>query len=171
MTQDGKVRLIKIQKNLWKAQFQQVIVVAINLPWNKTCLSRFTLRRGTFYIWSVCDRPRDHVSDANRHENCAFRFLSHIFGYNLVPHQLRPKLGGESDFWSRRACVRHMWWRTKRSWPLFSPTFFFFFFLSSFFSAFYFSPTSGKLQWLKIWFPQYFGITRRYMQKKKNFFR
>ena len=28
--------------------------------------------------------------------------------------------------WSRRACVRHPWWRTKRSWPLFSPTFFFF---------------------------------------------
>ena len=32
-------------------------------------------------------------------------------------------------FWSRRACVRHPWWRTKRSWPLFSPTFFFLFFL------------------------------------------
>ena len=30
--------------------------------------------------------------------------------------------------WSRRARVRHTWWRTKRSWPLFSPTFFFFFF-------------------------------------------
>ena len=29
-----------------------------------------------------------------------------------------------SEFWSRRACVRHPWWRTKRSWPLFSPTFF-----------------------------------------------
>ena len=27
--------------------------------------------------------------------------------------------------WSRRACVRHRRWRTKRSWPLFSPTFFF----------------------------------------------
>ena len=34
-------------------------------------------------------------------------------------------------FWSRRACVRHTWWRTKRSWPLFSPTFFFFLFSSS----------------------------------------
>ena len=37
-------------------------------------------------------------------------------------------------FWSRCACVRHLWWRTKRSWPLFSPTFFsffFFFFLST----------------------------------------
>ena len=35
--------------------------------------------------------------------------------------------------WSMRACVRHTWWRTKRSWPLFSPIFFsfpfFFFFL------------------------------------------
>ena len=31
--------------------------------------------------------------------------------------------------WSRRACVPHTWWRTKRSWPLFSPTFFFLFFL------------------------------------------
>ena len=29
-------------------------------------------------------------------------------------------------FWSRRACVHHPWWRTKRSWPLFSPTFYFF---------------------------------------------
>ena len=38
-------------------------------------------------------------------------------------------------FWPRRlacamrACVRHTWWRTKRSWPLFSPTFFLLFFL------------------------------------------
>ena len=24
-----------------------------------------------------------------------------------------------SSFWSRRACVPHTWWRTKRSWPLF----------------------------------------------------
>ena len=98
--------------------------------------------------------------------------------------------------WSRRACVRHPWWRTKRNWPLFSPTFgpdvraphgwrtkrswplfsptffFFFLFLSfsfSFFSAFYFSPTSGNLPCVKICFPQYFGITRRYMQKKKKF--
>ena len=39
----------------------------------------------------------------------------------------------------------------------------FFFF---FFSAFYFSPTSGNLPCVKICFPQYFGITRRYMQKK-----
>ena len=58
--------------------------------------------------------------------------------------------------WSRRAYVRHPWWRTKQSWPLFSPTFFFF-------NAFCFSPTSGNLPWLKICFPQYFGITRRNM--------
>ena len=43
---------------------------------------------------------------------------------------------------------------------LFSSFFFFFF------SAFYFSPTSGNLPCVKICFPQYFGITRRYMQKK-----
>ena len=71
--------------------------------------------------------------------------------------------------WSRRACVRHSWWRTKRSWPLFSPTFFFFLFLSSFY-AFCFSPTSGYLPCVKICFPQYFGITRRYMQKKYIYF-
>ena len=47
-------------------------------------------------------------------------------------------------FWSRRACVRHTWWRTKRSWPffhlLFSSSFFFF-------SAFFFgeSPVRGNL--------------------------
>ena len=44
-------------------------------------------------------------------------------------------------FLSRRACVRHTWWRTKPSWPLFSPTFFFLF-SSSY--AFCSSPTSGK---------------------------
>ena len=53
---------------------------------------------------------------------------------------------------------------------LFSFSFFFFFF----FSAFYFSPTSGNLPCVKICLPQYFGITRRYMQKKivflDNFF-
>ena len=62
--------------------------------------------------------------------------------------------------------MRHPWRRTKRSWPLFSPTFFFlsfFFFLFSY--AFCFSPTSGNLPCVKICFPQYFGITRRYMQK------
>ena len=58
-------------------------------------------------------------------------------------------------------CVRHTWWRTKRSWPLFSPTFFFFLFLSfSSFYVFWSSPTSGNLPCVKICFPQYFGITR-----------
>ena len=41
-----------------------------------------------------------------------------------------PILGSSTiniTFWSRRAWVRHLWWRTKRSWPLFSPTFFLFF--------------------------------------------
>ena len=140
------------------------------------------------------------------------------------------------NYWSRHACVRHTWWRTKRSWPLFSPTFFFFFFLllrlllfthfgetpvrenlfppifwhnqkiyakkifqviliflqkkadfreffrngqrsvtepgptpSPWSIAFCFSPTSGNLPCMKICFPQYFGITRRYMQKKYFF--
>ena len=47
-----------------------------------------------------------------------------------------------------------------------------FFFLS--FYAFCFSPTSGNLPCVKICFPQYFGITRRYMRKQEkvlgNFF-
>ena len=38
--------------------------------------------------------------------------------------------------WSRRACVRHPWWRTKRNWPLFSPTF-----ISSSFSFFLSTPS------------------------------
>ena len=42
----------------------------------------------------------------------------------------------------------------------------YFFSSPSSFSAFYFSPTSGNLPCVKICFPQYFGITRRYMQKK-----
>ena len=94
--------------------------------------------------------------------------------------------------WSRRACVRHPWWRTKRSWPLFSPTFFFFgpgglrappvvadeaklaivftYIFSSFFlSSFFFSLTSGKLPCMKICFPQYFGITRRNIFKHSFF--
>ena len=44
-----------------------------------------------------------------------------------------------------------------------------YFLLLSFFFfsyAFYFSPTSGNLPCVKICFPQYFGITRRYMGKK-----
>ena len=45
-------------------------------------------------------------------------------------------------------------------------TYFFLSFSFFFFSAFYFSPTSENLPWLKICFPQHFGITRRYMQKK-----
>ena len=47
----------------------------------------------------------------------------------------------------------------------FSSLFFFFFFCY----AFCFSPTSGNLPCVKICSPQYFGITRRYMQKKKIF--
>ena len=35
------------------------------------------------------------------------------------------------------ACVHHPWWQTKRSWPLFSPTFFFLFLFSSTPSAFH----------------------------------
>ena len=46
-------------------------------------------------------------------------------------------------FWSRRACVRHPWWRTKRSWPLFSPTFFFFFLFLSFPTPSAFHPLRG----------------------------
>ena len=67
--------------------------------------------------------------------------------------------------------MRHTWWRTKRSWPLFSPTFFFFFLFLLFllrlllFIHFGESPVRENL------FPQYFEITRRYMQKKKFFFR
>ena len=39
-------------------------------------------------------------------------------------------------------------------------------FRSLFFSVFCFWPTSGNLPCAKICFPQYFGITKRYMQKK-----
>ena len=46
----------------------------------------------------------------------------------------------------------------------------FFFFFFFFFSAFYFSPTSGNLPCVKICFPQYFGITRRYLQNKYCFY-
>ena len=42
------------------------------------------------------------------------------------------------DFWSRRSCVRHTWWRTKRSWPLFT-----YFFLLSFSLPSTFHPLHG----------------------------
>ena len=41
-------------------------------------------------------------------------------------------------------------------------------FLFLFISVFCFWPTSGNLPCVKICFPQYFGITRRYMQKPKK---
>ena len=48
------------------------------------------------------------------------------------------------------------------------------YFFLSFYYAFCFSPTSGNLPCVKICFPQYFGITRRYMQQQQqklgNFF-
>ena len=76
--------------------------------------------------------------------------------------------------WPRRLCVRHPRWRLQcvaghryyhRSVSLS-------FFLFSLSSVFCFWPTSGNLPCVKICFPQYFGITRRYMQKKMlgNFF-
>ena len=69
-----------------------------------------------------------------------------------------------TDFWSRRLSCATRGGRRKRRWPLFSPTFppFFFLFLL-FFSAFCFSPTSGKLPCVKICFSQYFGITICYL--------
>ena len=61
--------------------------------------------------------------------------------------------------WSKRlACATRGGW-CKRSWPLFSPHF------SASFYVFYFSPTLGKLPWLKICFPQYFDIARRNIKK------
>ena len=45
----------------------------------------------------------------------------------------------------------------------------FFFPFLFFFSVFYFWPTSGNLPCVKICFPQYFGKTRRCMQKKYFF--
>merc|ERR1712106_1099064 len=57
-----------------------------------------------------------------------------IFGFDISIANYSDYLGKKpTRYWSRRACVRHSWWRTKRSWPLFSPTFFFFFFFFFFF--------------------------------------
>ena len=50
-------------------------------------------------------------------------------------------------FLVQAACVRHLWWRTEQSWPLFSPTFFFSFLFS--FYVFCFSPTSAILPKVK----------------------
>ena len=56
------------------------------------------------------------------------------------------------------ACMRHQWWRTEAKLAIIFTRFFSFFLLS--FYIFCFSPTSGKLPWLKSPSP-YFGITRR----------
>ena len=69
------------------------------------------------------------------HECC--RFISAVsskLGYQVLALNTsrRKKFGTERQiFWSRRACVRHPWWRTKRSSPLFSPTFFLLFLFST----------------------------------------
>ena len=71
---------------------------------------------------------------------------------------------------AQAACVRHACLRAPCvAWPLLLSSFSLSFslFLSSFFSVFCFWPTSGNHPCAKICFPQYFGITRRYMQKKK----
>ena len=74
-------------------------------------------------------------------------------------------------FWSRRACVLACATRgggqseAGHCFHLLSFFFLSFFFFFFFFSAFYFSPTSENLPCVKICFPQYFGITRRYMHK------
>ena len=55
-----------------------------------------------------------------------------------------------SDFgnWSRRAWVRHTWWRTKRSWPLFSPTFFSYEKKIFFLGNFYFFTKKSRFFWV-----------------------
>ena len=62
--------------------------------------------------------------------------------------------------------MRHTRWHTEAKLAIVFTYFSLSFFLSFFFSyAFCFSPTSGNLPCVKICFPQYFVITRRYMQK------
>ena len=83
--------------------------------------------------------------------------------YNNIPGYWAPMERTRLDEnCSRRLACGSRGGGRKRSGPLFSPTFFFFY-------AFCFSPTLGNLPCVKICFPQYFGIPRRYMQKKKKF--
>ena len=118
-----------------------------------------------------------------------------IFTFFLLLHKVFLVLLVPLEFTSAQAaCVRHACLRAPCiAWPLLLPLFSLsfgpgvlacatrgggrseaghcfhllsFFFLFSFFYAFCFSPTSGNLPCVKICFPQYFGITRRYMQKK-----
>ena len=68
--------------------------------------------------------------------------------------------------WSMRVACAVRGGGGMRSWPLLLPSFsLLFLFFSLFLSVFCFWPTSGNLPYVKICFPQYFGITRRYMQK------
>ena len=73
--------------------------------------------------------------------------------------QKKPKVSNKRKKRMRAPC---------KAWPLLLPSFSLSFFLSLSF-VFCFCPTSGNLPCVKICFPQYFGITRRYMQKKYFF--
>ena len=101
-----------------------------------------------FFFYAFCFSPTEKKRKKIKRFFCTASVRSRSLDQSLVSGVLV------------QACLR-AWWRTKRSWPLFSPTFFFSSSFSSFFSAFYFSPTSGNLPCVKICFPQYFGITRR----------
>ena len=89
----------------------------------------------------------------------------HINSLHLQPSQQTGLLSPDEMPIPQAACVRHACLGAPCvAWPLLLPLFSLSLFLS-FFSVFCFWPTSGKLPCVKICFPQYFCITRRYMQK------
>ena len=84
-----------------------------------------------------------------------------------IVDQFGPKiLSHKCGFCSLKKDINNLLFPSQGNWPLLLPTFGLSFFLSLSSSVFCFWPTSRKLLLLEICFPQYFGITRRYMQKK-----
>ena len=130
-------------------------------------------------------RSKDHSFDQNIQNHfladprtgTVYCFIHKVAIMSVLPNCIQL-------YWSRRLACTTRGGRRKQSWPLFWPrrlacamrslaiviTIVQSLFLSLS-SVFCFLPTSGNLPCAKICFPQYFGITRRYMQNKYIFLR
>ena len=124
--------------------------VALRLNYSKTSFLVTVLLWRDVLLLSCC-----HQLDTDR------LVWKAIFGWRNCVIWITPLLFN----WPRWLCVRRPRWRLQcvAGHCCYHHSVFF---SLSLFSVFCFWPTSGNLPRLNICFPQYFGITRRYMQKK-----
>ena len=151
---------IQLCKYKW-LQFRKLREASRPLPDNSI---RKMIDRNTkshwFSLWIIW-KNKITISDSINFKKILF--------YNGHIHHLFAHVWNWFKCWPRRLCVRNQRGHLQciagncfyhsSVFPL------------SFLSVFCFWPTSGKLLFVKICFPQYFCITRIYMQKKKcNFY-